>query len=270
MEQVDEALNMAQGFVDRVFLQRLLLTVAIALIAVVLLFLLKQGAKRHKGKSRCGAGETALRVCLGLLRTLVIVGGVLLILQCNGVNVTSLLAGLGIAGAVVGLALQDYLKDVIMGIHILSDHFFTIGECVQWQERELQIIGFTLTTTTAMDLDDHSVLHLCNREIVSIRRLGERRDVDIPLSYEENTAQIGAFFAKLAQEVGDLERITRCEYKGIQSFEASSVRHRLRLYCPPAVRPEARRAALGLIKTRLDEAGIKIPFEQLDVHLDKE
>jgi hypothetical protein len=39
--------------------------------------------------------------------------GVLIILQINGVNVTSLMAGVGIISIVVGLALQDALKDII-------------------------------------------------------------------------------------------------------------------------------------------------------------
>ena len=73
-----------------------------------------------------------LRVALNVLRYLLLLVTILLILQINGINVTSLVAGLGIVSAVVGLALQDILKDVIMGLHILSGRFFSVGDAVRY------------------------------------------------------------------------------------------------------------------------------------------
>ena len=68
--------------------------------------------------------RTALTVSYDVLKVLVILCVVLTILQINGVNVTSMIAGLGIASAIIGLAFQDLLKDVITGVHIVTDNFF--------------------------------------------------------------------------------------------------------------------------------------------------
>ena len=58
------------------------------------------------------------RLVTGVFKYSVTCGVVLIILQINGVNVNSAVAGLGIASTIVGLSLQDVLKDIIMGINI--------------------------------------------------------------------------------------------------------------------------------------------------------
>lgn len=49
------------------------------------------------------------------------------ILQINGINIGTLFAGLGVAGIIVGFALQDVLKDLMMGVSIMWDKFFAEG-----------------------------------------------------------------------------------------------------------------------------------------------
>ena len=56
----------------------------------------------------------------------------ILLLEVNGVNVSSLIASLGIVGIVVGLAVQDALKDLIAGKNIISDHFFETGDVIKY------------------------------------------------------------------------------------------------------------------------------------------
>ena len=64
----------------------------------------------------------------------------LILLNLYGVNTTSLIAGLGIAGAVLGLALQDALKDIFNGLSIIFDNYFVVGDLVDYN-------GFVGTVT---------------------------------------------------------------------------------------------------------------------------
>ena len=55
---------------------------------------------------------------------LLIIINIFAILQINGINVESILAGAGIIGIIFGFAVQDALKDIIRGMTILTDKYF--------------------------------------------------------------------------------------------------------------------------------------------------
>jgi len=194
---------------------------------------------------------------------------VMLISQINGINITSAVAGLGIASAIVGLALQDFLKDIIMGIHIISDKFFTVGDCVEYKGTEGVIVSFTVKTTKIGDLEDHSVITVCNRNITEIKKLGKRLDVDVPLGYNEDGKRIAEAMKNILGGISKIESVEKCEYKGIQNFGDSALIHRIRIYCEPTRRTDVKRRALNEIYNRLMEQDISIPYNQIDVHLEK-
>lgn len=245
------------------------LSVLLIVIALLVVILLRRFTRRRAVKE-AGKGErlTVTTVISRVMQMFVLAVGIILILEVNGVNVTGAVAGLGIAGAVVGLALQDLLKDIIMGIHILAGHFYSVGDCVEYMGREGIILSFTVITTKIGDLDDHSIVTLCNRNVTEIRRFGKRLDIDVPLSYEENVARIHTVMGEIAAAVAEADGVEGCEYKGTQAFKESAVLYKLRLHCSPDARADVRRTALTVIQKELDARGIHIPYNQIDVHID--
>ncbi len=205
-----------------------------------------------------------------VIRVLVIAFGFLIICQINGVNLMSVIAGLGIASAVVGLALQDYLKDVIMGIHILSDKFFTVGECVEINGREGIVVSFNLTTTKLGDLNDRSITTICNRNITEVHRIRSRFVVDIPLSYDEDFERIHKLFGDNCERIQKIEDVKECRFLGTENFGESSILYRILILCDSTKKAAVRREVLYEIQKILDEENIVIPYNQLDVHFDKE
>ena len=244
------------------------LLVVCVIILCILLQRLKERYKRRHGEEP-GGRETAARVTFGVLKFLILFIGCLTILQVNGVNVSGMFAGLGIASAIVGLALQDFLKDIIMGVNILSDHFFSMGECVEYNGREGVIVGMTLKTTKIGDLDDFSVTTVCNRNISEIRRLGDRLDIDVPLPYGVSVEKAAEALEKISETVKAFPDVTGCGFAGTESFESSAILYRLRITCEAKKRADVRRAANRAIQEGLRDAGIAIPFNQLDVHFDR-
>lgn len=256
-----------EEFLHKLLSVKVILSAVVAVLTIVLYIVIKKLADKYKKNQGTGEKVTVIRVLFSFLRLMTVIIGVLVILQINGVNISAMMAGLGIASAIVGLALQDFLKDIIMGVHILTDHFFAVGDCVEYDNgREGVIIGMTLKSTKIGDLDDHSVTTVCNRDITKIRRFGKRMDIDIPLSYTEDVRHVHETMEGLCRSVKELEDVSECEYKGTQAFENSAVMYRIRIFCEPNMRADVRRAALGIIRDGLLDAGIDIPFEQLDVH----
>ncbi|MDO4889201.1 MAG: mechanosensitive ion channel family protein [Candidatus Saccharibacteria bacterium] len=74
--------------------------------------------------------KTISQMLSSILRYLFLIIILLVILSILGVNVTSLLAGLGILTAVIGLAFQDMIKDFIAGIAIIAENQFCVGDTV--------------------------------------------------------------------------------------------------------------------------------------------
>lgn len=85
----------------------------------------KNASAAHKQRIK-----TISKMLSSILRYVFLVILLLVILAVLGVNVTSLLAGLGIVTAIVGLAFQDMLKDFIAGIAIIAENQFGVGDTV--------------------------------------------------------------------------------------------------------------------------------------------
>ena len=91
-----------------------------------------------------GRRQTYLALALNSVRGLLALLALILVLQVHGVNVSSLIAGLGIIGAIVGLALQDMLKDVIMGTNILTGEYFAVGDVIKYGDLIGEVVQFSL------------------------------------------------------------------------------------------------------------------------------
>lgn len=107
---------------------RFAISVKIVAVAVGLWFILRRGYRKYISLEQAkGQRATLVRISFGLFQLLVVISAIILVLQVNGENVNSIL---------VGLALQDVLKDYLMGIHIIKDHYFMVGDVVKYEDIE--------------------------------------------------------------------------------------------------------------------------------------
>lgn len=81
------------------------------------------------------------------MKTLVVILGCLVVLQNFGLNVMSLLAGLGLGGLALALAAQDTAANLFGSITILVDNPFKVGDWVKIKDLEgtVEEIGFRST-----------------------------------------------------------------------------------------------------------------------------
>ena len=239
-----------------------IISLAVVAGAIVLWLGIRKAFAAYGG----GKGSTVAQTLYHVTKYVLLLGAALTVLQIYHVNVSSLVAGLGIASAVVGLALQDVLKDSIMGMHMLTDHFFEVGDVVRYGDFEGVVISFNINTTKLRSITDNSVMTICNRNISEIVRSSDWVDIDIPLPYEESVKRIHAVLEDICRDIRCVEGIEGCEYKGTQEFADSAVVYKIRLYCPPERRPELRRRALRVVQEGLEKENIRIPYHQMDVH----
>ena len=91
--------------------------------------------------------ETVSQMLKSILKYLMLIIVLLVILADLGVNVSSLVAGLGILTAVFGLAFQDMIKDFIAGVTILVENQFSVGDTIEIGDFKGEVISIGLKTT---------------------------------------------------------------------------------------------------------------------------
>jgi small-conductance mechanosensitive channel len=182
-----------------------------------------------------------------LLTPVVIVftAGVVL-LSLWGIDVGAALAGAGIIGLVIGLALQDTLSNIIAGISILADEPFTPGELVQLPDGRLcRVEHIGLRTTKLYHIADHSMIYMPNKE------LGNAAVTNIfKPSYDmRTTLEVGVAYASNLPAVTSILQDVLCEHPNVMVSDvklhagciAQAVARKRALLAQPDVSPEMRR-----------------------------
>lgn len=124
-------------------------------------------------------GQNAARFLAGITKFVLWVLGLLLVLQNAGINVTSLITGLGIGGVAVAFALQKILEDLFSSFAIYFDKPFVVGDSIKVGEYigEVEKIGIKSTRIRSVDGEE---IVMANKELTTaalqnFRRLEERR-----------------------------------------------------------------------------------------------
>ena len=120
-------------------------------------YILKRQLKAA-GKDEDQTLEAALRIISTLAKVILWSLGLLFILSNFGVNVTSLIAGLGIGGIAVALALQNILSDLFSSLAIYLDKPFGIGDTVKVGDTVGKVRHIGIKTTRVKALSGEEVV----------------------------------------------------------------------------------------------------------------
>jgi small-conductance mechanosensitive channel len=175
--------------------------------------------------------ESGLGNALAVIRVLVSVTlfaiAIVVILDNLGVNVTALVAGLGIGGIAIGLAAQGIFSDLFAALAILFDKPFRRGDTIQFDQTTGTIERIGLKTTRLRSLNGELVVmantKLLEREIRNYAGGSSRRsELPFGLIYQVSPDELEKVtpLAKAAVESRKGCTFVRC---GILAFGASSI-----------------------------------------------
>lgn len=257
-----------KDLVDKIDYSKLITSVVIVIISIILyksiIFFLSKGEEKSvfNGKK----SKTYMKLTKSIIRYVFIIITVLILLQANGINVSSLLAGVGIAGVVIGLAIQDWLKDIIRGSSILSDNYFHVGDVVKYKEIEGKVLVLGLKTTKIQDLKTNNIIAIANRNIEEIQVVSNIIFVKAPMPYEvkvENAEKAIEDIMKLIEKCDDVEKV---RYVGVTELNDSSIDYLIEVTCDPKRKRQVNRDSLRCILLGMEKNGIEVPFKQIDIH----
>lgn len=189
----------------------------------------------------------------------------LTILQIFGVNVSSMLAGVGIASVVVGFALQDALKDIIRGLDIISGSYYDIGDVIQFKDYLGQVQSITLRTTKIQDINTGNIVSIANRNIDEVAIDNGYIYIPVPLPHELKIEKADLVMKEVTKKLQKTDLITSADYQGLTAIADSSLNYQVVVTCDAINRLQARRNCLHTIVETLEENKISIPYNKLDV-----
>jgi len=252
-------------------LLKLLLFVGIILVFRILARLAQRVVTTALDASRVQLSQLLRRMIISVTRGVVMIFGVLVALSQMGVSVGPLLAGLGVAGFVIGFALQDTLANFASGLMILLYRPFDVGDIVETGPVFGKVKEMSLVNTTILTFDNQTLVVpnskiwgdvIKNVTAETVRRV----DLVFGIGYADDIPKAEAVLADI---VHSHERVLKDPEPVVKLHELgdSSVNF--------IVRPWARRddywdvywSITREVKLRFDAEGISIPFPQRDVHL---
>lgn len=222
-------------------------------------------------RSRADLSQLLKNTAVSLTGGLVMLLGILVALSQIGLSVGPMLAGLGIAGFIIGFALQDTLGNFSSGAMILIYRPFDVDDFVEVTGASGLVKKMNLVSTTITTFDNQTLV-VPNSKIwgdviknVTHQKL-RRVDMEFGIGYEDDIEKAERILSEAAAEHELVLESPPINVK-VHSLGDSSVNLILR----PWVKTEDYWSVYWdltrEIKLRFDREGVTIPYPQRDVHL---
>lgn len=220
--------------------------------------------KNHKKQ------DTVIKLFNSVFKYIIIVIVLLMILELYGVNTKNIIASLGIFTVVIGLALQDTLKNMLAGILIILDNRYNVGDFVKINDFTGEVTSLGLQTTKLKSASGE-VFTISNTNIASVVNYSEANTnlyYGIEVSYDTNIKELEKVLKSLIPKVSKIENVvSEMELLGVDSFNSSSITYKVCITTKPYKYFNVKREFNKILKEAFDKSGIEIPYNQLDVHI---
>ena len=203
-------------------------------------------------------------------RNAIVFVGLLIALSQLGVSLGPVLAGLGIAGFIVGFALQDTLSNFASGVLILIYRPFDIGDYVSAGGVTGRVSNMSLVNTTFKTPDNETLIVPNNKvwqDVIKNTTAQHTRRVDLTfgISYSDDIDRAREILLDVAQNYDAVLAEPPTDVR-VNELADSSVNLLLRPWVRTSDYWDTYWDLMELVKKRFDAEGITIPFPQRDIH----
>lgn len=188
-----------------------------------------------------------------------------------GIHTTSFVAMLGAAGLAVGLALQGALANFAGGVLILLFKPFKVGHLIKAQGELGTVTEIQIIYTILVTAENKTIVipngPIIKDTIVNYTTLGSIRvDLEVGIGYDDNIKKAREVIMKVLEQnemiLDEPKPVITVDNLGDSAVELS-----IRPWTNPENYWTVHLETLEDIKNALDEAGITIPYDQLDLHI---
>ena len=253
---------------------RILLAVICFFVGVQLIKILLNIVRKSMEKANAEIG--VIQFVNSFLKAALYVVLIFMLASSFGVDAASIVALLGSAGVAIGLAVQGSLSNLAGGVLLLLLKPFKVGDYIMESttNKEGTVSEIQIFYTKLMTPDSKTIIlpngMLANNTITNVTASKSRRmDVLIGVSYNADLKKAKKVLLSVLQEddktLKDKEMIVY-----VDELASSSINIGVRCWFLNDDYWKGRWRVIENCKYALDQAGIEIPFPQMDVHVKEE
>ena len=234
--------------------------------------------KRYAEKSETTIDDVLLPLFEKVGMVSIVVIAIISILNLFGVDVTLLMAGMGVAGLVIAFAAQDTLGNFISGMFLLTDRPFKVGDMVLMENGDYcRVEHIGMRSTKLYNTFDHDMIiipnnKIANEKVVNLTAPDKRMKVKIAIGvdYKTDIHKAKKIMLEIANSTPGI--ITEDEFKPIvrlSEFHDSAIQLKMFVWVHKLeeqwkVAGDIREGVLA----RFRKEGIEIPFPQRVIHME--
>lgn len=266
--EVEKNLSALQKFLDSISLTKIVTALVLLAVCLLMTKLILKGQDKLLGRSKLdkslhGLTRSFTKILLLFITVMVVAGSL-------GIDTSSLLAVLSVAGLAASLALQDSLSNLASGINILLTKPFVVGDFVtagtySGTVQEIRIAYTRLATP------ENQVVMIPNRTvtasvIINYSTQSKRRlDLTVSASYDAPTELVLEALreaAAIPQVLPDEPSMFR-----LSGYGDSAINYMLRVWTTTADYWDAYFDILERVRTSFEARGIEMTYPHLNVHM---
>jgi small conductance mechanosensitive channel len=253
------------------YLVKFLLFIIIIFIAVFVARIVRMGLDKALNAPNLKLSKLAHHMIVSTSSKLIILFGILIALSQWGISLGPLLAGLGIAGFIVGFALQGILGNFASGIMILIYRPFDVDDLIDVGGIFGKVEKMSLVSTSLLTMDNQLFIVpnskiwgdvIKNETAQNIRRI----DMVFGVSYSDDIPKVESILKEIV-DAHELVLESPPPLIHLHTLNESSVDFIVRPWVKVKNYWEVYWDITRAVKLRFDEEGITIPFPQRDVHI---
>jgi small conductance mechanosensitive channel len=247
------------------------------LVFVLILFafrvisrLVRKVVRKAVSNSNLNFSQLLQKMFVSISGNAIMAAGLLVALSQLGFSMGPVLAGLGIAGFIIGFALQETLGNFAAGAMILIYRPFDVGDMIEAAGVTGKVSAMSMVSTTILTIDNQTLIipngKIWGDVIKNVTGQTKRRvDMVFGVSYTDDiphTEQVlGAIVAEHPKVLDDPEPVIK-----LHTLGESSVDFIVRPWVKTEDYWDVYWDVTREVKMRFDREGISIPFPQRDVH----
>ena len=191
-----------------------------------------------------------------------------------GIPSTSIITLLGSAGVAIGLAMQGGLSNIAGGLIILIFKPFKVGDFIDTHTDSGTVKNISLFYTTLITPDNRTISipngNLANSPSVNYSNQKERRlDIDLDVSYNNSIDDVKKVINDVLKKEKRIDQEKEI-FVRVTEYKDSSIKYTIRIWVNKDDYWSIRFDLLENIKKAFDKENIVIPYNQLDIHIDKD
>jgi len=247
-------------------------SVIIVLLAFIIYFIIKAIIKKIvniKSEKKRGRRKTVLVLFKNISKYVIILITIICLLAIWHVNTMALVTSIGALSVVIGLVFQDLLKDILVGISIIMEDTFSLGDYVEINGFKGEVVNFNFKSTRLKSLTNE-VRIISNRNITEVTNYSLNKImllINVNAPYEEEYDKVEKVLTEVVKNLSKDEIFDEIVLApGIEELASSSVVYRITGLISIKDKFTAKRKILKEIKVTFDKNKINIPYTQIEVH----